>query len=55
MHFFMVIVYACSFQGARKGKYFSVLPESLNQNCIENIQYQKYYWTSILNIKIVKY
>ncbi len=38
----MVIVYAWIFQGARKGKYFSVLLESLNQNCKENIIERQY-------------
>ncbi len=57
MNFVIVIVYACSFQGAKKGKYFSILPESLNQNCIENIKYQKYNWMSKYansNINIVE-
>ncbi len=61
MHFLkIVIVYACSFQGARKDKYFS--HQSLNLNFIENIKYQKYYWISkyantkflIININIVE-
>lgn len=45
MHFFYIDCVSCSCQGARKGKSISVLPESFNQNCIENIKYQKYYWT----------